>query len=76
MKDKEHHLIVTLGPAEQIALLIRDELFDGSWAKMLKYIREKGSPQQKKDIPMINNLIDYEERYGVNLSDEEWEYEA
>lgn len=47
---------------------IRDTLFDGSWNKMLKFIKEKGSIQQRTDIPRIKKLMTYEKKYGVNLN--------
>lgn len=72
MKDKEHHLILKLGGAEYIAIQIRDKLFNGSWEKMLEWIRKEGSNEQKKDILMIKKLINYEKRYDINLNDKNW----
>lgn len=74
MQDREHRLILKLGAPEEICLQIREKLFDGSWSKFLKHIKEKGSAEQKRDdIPIIKKLMQYEERYGVNLLDEDWE---
>ena len=67
---RKHTLLLKLGTAETICVWTRDLVFDGSWEKMLKFIRERGSASQKKDdVPIIKRLLAYEKKYGVNISE-------
>ena len=67
---KKHRLILTLGTAEKLCVLLRDKQFDGSWDKMLQWIRTEGSHKQRsEDIPRIHRLMRYEKKNGVRLED-------
>lgn len=67
---KKHRLMLKLGTAEQLCVLLRDKQFEGSWDKMLQWIRTGGSTKQRsEDIPRIHRLMKYEKKYGITLKD-------
>ncbi len=68
-----------LSPEERTLLVIRDELYDGSWTEMLKDLeaRLQAKPYVFKlatriedDIVRIRKLRDFEEKNGLNLKDQ------
>ena len=67
---KKHRFLLKLGFAEQTCVMLRDKQFEGSWDKMLQWIRTDGSHKQRsEDIPRIHRLMRYEKKYGVTLKD-------
>lgn len=59
-------------------VILRDELYGGSWERMVKDLNDrlKGRPyifklvnRIKDDIKRIDKLREYEKKHGVNLSD-------
>lgn len=53
-----------------IAVMLRDTLFDGDWEKKIAWTENQGTPQQRAhDLPFARSLQEFERRYGVNLSD-------
>jgi len=62
--------MLKLGTAEQLCVLLRDKQFEGSWDKMLAWVRTEGSTKQRsEDIPRIHRLMKYEKKYGITLKD-------
>jgi len=53
-----------------IAVMLRDTLFDGDWEKKIAWTKNQGSSQQRTDdLPFSRTLQEFEQRYGVNLTD-------
>ena len=66
---------LSLDYRSQFILHIRDSQYNGSWKKMISWINEDGSPDQKvRDIKIINNLMAIERKHNLNLGDllREW----
>ena len=68
----------SLSPEEKMLVILRDELYDGSWDKMLLDLKDrlKGKPYIFKlvnriqdDITRIEKLRDYEQKNSINLSE-------
>jgi hypothetical protein len=58
------------GEAFNIAVMLRDTLFDGDWEKHIAWIEIQGGLEQRAhDLPFTCSLQEFEQRYGVNLSD-------
>ena len=65
--------------AEELQLLVlRDELYDGSWEEMKRDLEDRrdGKPfifklvnRIEEDLARIEELAGFEEKHGVNLSD-------
>ncbi|MBI3269174.1 MAG: hypothetical protein HYZ53_09130 [Planctomycetes bacterium] len=67
----------SLASEERTLIVLRDELYGGSWDKMLQDLsdRLRGKPyifklvnRIKQDIARIEVLKKYEEQHGINLS--------
>lgn len=78
MEEKHKDFVKKLTPEEKILIILRDELYDGSWSEMLNDLeeRKKGRPyifklvnRIEKDIERINRLKAYEEKHKVNLGE-------
>lgn len=63
---------------EQMLIVLRDELYGGSWDKMLQDLKDRlrGRPyifklvnRIKEDVGRIEKLQEYEKKHGINLSD-------
>lgn len=63
---------------EKMLIVLRDELYDGSWDKMLQDLKDrlKGKPYIFKlvnriqdDVVRIEKLRDYEQKNSINLSE-------
>lgn len=68
----------TLTPEERMLVVLRDELYSGSWDRMLQDLRDRlrGRPyifklvnRIQEDIARIEKLQEYEKKHGVNLGD-------
>jgi hypothetical protein len=56
--------------AFNIAVMLRDTLFDGDWEQHTAWIEIQGGAEQRADdLPFTRSLQEFERRYGVNLSD-------
>lgn len=66
---------LSLDYRSQFILHVRDSQYKGSWKKMISWINEDGSKDQKaRDIKIINNLMAIERKHNLNLGDllREW----
>lgn len=70
--------VQSLTPEEAMLITLRDELYGGEWARMVRdlYARRDGKPYVFKlvnlineDIARIERLRSYEQTHAVNLSD-------
>lgn len=68
----------SLTPEERMLIVLRDELYGGSWDRMLQDLRDRlrGRPyifklvnRIQEDIARIEKLQEYEKKHGVNLGD-------
>ena len=68
----------TLPPEEVQLLILRDELYDGSWADMCQDLEDRrdGKPfifklinRIEEDLKRIQRLAGYEEQHTVDLGD-------
>ncbi|MCD6555159.1 MAG: hypothetical protein J7M16_14265 [Anaerolineae bacterium] len=58
------------GDVFNIAVMLRDTLFDGDWERHIAWIETQGGPAQRdEDLPLTRSLQEFEQSYGVNLSD-------
>lgn len=58
------------GEVFNIAVMLRDTLFDGDWEKKVAWFETQGTPEQRAhDLPTARSLQEFEQRYGVSLSD-------
>ena len=58
------------GETFNIAVMLRDTLFDGDWEKKIAWFETHGTPrQQAHDLPFARSLQEFERRYEVNLTD-------
>ncbi len=67
-----------LAEKERIVLVVRDELFGGSWENMCKDLKARaaGKPyvfklasRIEEDLKAVEKLTEFERRSGVNLAD-------
>ena len=75
----DHHAFVkSLLPEDVQLLVLRDELYDGSWEEMRRDLEDRrdGKPfifklvnRIEEDLQRIDKLSTYEERHGVSLGD-------
>ena len=75
--SNEHRAFVQGLAKEEVQLLvIRDELYDGSWEDMQKDLEDRrdGKPfvfklvnRIEEDLERIQRLVTYEKRHGVDL---------
>ena len=73
----DHRTFVdSLTPEEVQLLIIRDELYDGSWSEMKRDLEDRrdGKPyifklvnKIEEDLSRINRLAEYERRHAVDL---------
>lgn len=77
MHPKHKKYYESLSPEEKMLVTLRDELYGGSWTKMLKDLNDrlKGRPyifklvtRIKEDIKRIEILRDYEKKSKINLA--------
>ncbi len=65
------------GEAFNIAVMLRDTLFDRDWEQQIAWIETQGGPEQRAwDLPLTRSLQEFERCYEVNLSDvlfSEWD---
>lgn len=70
--------ISSLSPEEKILIILRDELYDGSWDKMLKDLEDRLKQRPyifklvsriNEDITRIKKLQKYEKEHNINLKD-------
>ena len=68
----------SLTPEERMLIVLREELYIGSWDRMLQDLRDRlrGRPyifklvnRIQEDIARIEKLQEYEKKQGVNLGD-------
>lgn len=68
----------SLTPEERMLVVLREELYGGSWDRMLTDLRDRlrGRPyifklvnRIQEDIARIEKLQEYEKKQGVNLGD-------
>lgn len=68
----------SLSAEEKMLITLRDELYGGSWVRMLKDLNDrlKGRPyifklvaRIKEDVKRIDKLQDYEKKNKINLVD-------
>ena len=68
----------SLTPEERQLIVLRDELYDGSWAEMRQDLEDRrdGRPyifklidRIEEDLGRISRLSEYEERHDINLGD-------
>lgn len=68
----------SLSPEERMLIVLREELYGGSWDRMLQDLRDRlrGRPyifklvnRIQEDIARIEKLQEYEKKHGVNLGD-------
>ncbi len=68
----------SLTPEERMLVVLREELYGGSWDRMLQDLRDRlrGRPyifklvnRIQEDIARIEKLLEYEKKHGVNLGD-------
>ena len=68
----------SLTPEERMLVVLREELYGGSWDRMLQDLRDRlrGRPyifklvnRIQEDIARIEKLQEYEKKQGVNLGD-------
>lgn len=53
-----------------LVVMLRDVLFDGSWETHNRWIEEQGGDEQRaQNLPINRSLQQFEETYGVNLTD-------
>ena len=78
MDDGHHRFVESLTPEEKMLITLRDELYFGSWEKMLQDLKDrlKGRPyifklvhRIEEDIERIEKLQQYELKESVNLGD-------
>ena len=76
--DKRYEKASDFTVEEKQLLILRDELYVGSWIKFLDDLKDrlKGRPyvyvlhnRIEKDIERIDTLQRYEFKYGINLAD-------
>lgn len=77
--DEAHRLYCEgLSPEEKMLVTLRDELYFGSWEKMLQDLKDrlKGRPyifklvnRIEEDIERIDKLQRYELKHSVNLAE-------
>jgi hypothetical protein len=79
MAGKNKSFAENLASEEKMLITLRDELYGGSWERMLKDLgdRLKGRPyifklvnRIKDDLKRIEKLQEYEEKNKVNLADQ------
>lgn len=77
-KEEVKRFIDTLSEDEKTLILLRDELYEGSWKEMLKDLKNRltGKPYVFKlatriedDIKRIQKLKKFEEENSVNLGE-------
>ncbi len=78
MITKYHKYCSAMTVEEKMLITLRDELYGGSWDRMLKDLNDrlKGRPyifklvnRIKDDIKRIERLRDYEKKQSINLAD-------
>ena len=78
--DEERHrdFAASLASGERLLVTLRDELYEGSWEKMLEDLRDrlekrpyifKLSSRIESDMAAIEKLQAYETTNGINLRD-------
>ncbi len=76
--DKHHGFVKALLPDDIQLLVLRDELYDGSWEDMRRDLEDRrdGKPfifklvnRIEEDLNRIERLSGYEEHHQVNLGD-------
>lgn len=68
----------SLSPEERMLVVLREELYAGSWDKMNQDLKDRlrGRPyifklahRIKDDLARIDKLLEYEKKHGIDLSD-------
>ncbi len=75
--DQEHRVFVSgLSSGERLLITLRDELYEGSWDKMLQDLEDrldkrpyifKLSSRIESDMAVIKRMSIYEDEHGVDL---------
>ncbi len=74
--EQHHAFVKTLLPQDLQLLVLRDELYDGSWEEMQRDLEDRrdGKPfifklvnRIEEDLQRIERLWAYEQRHQVNL---------
>ena len=78
-KEQEHRdFIAGLTSGERLLVTLRDELYEGSWEKMLRDLKDrlekrpyifKLSSRIESDMAAIERMRVYEDEHGINLRD-------
>lgn len=77
MNTKSQKYYESLSAEEKMLLTLRDELYGGSWERMIKDLndRSRGRPyifklvnRIKEDLKRIEKLMEYEKKHNINLS--------
>lgn len=78
MDESHKSFCASLSPEEKMLITLRDELYVGSWEKMLQDLKDrlKGRPyifklvnRIEEDIERIEKLQRYELKHNVNLAE-------
>jgi hypothetical protein len=76
--QKHREFVAGLTSGERLLVTLRDELYEGSWDKMLQDLKDrlekrpyifKLSSRIESDITAIDKMCTYEREHGVNLRD-------
>ena len=62
-----------LGVKQQFLLHVRDSIYGGSWKKLKKDVASMGE-SELRDLTIVKNLIEFEEKHNINLGEllREW----
>lgn len=75
--DPHRRYFESLSTEEKMLLTLRDELYAGSWSRMLEDLRDRlhGKPyifklvnKIEEDVARIEKIKTYEDRHKINLS--------
>lgn len=78
MSAQHNKYFESLTPEERMLVVLREELYGGSWDRMLTDLRDRlrGRPyifklvnRIQEDIARIEKLQEYEKKHSVNLGD-------
>lgn len=76
--ERHREYVAALSPEEQVLLILRDELYDGSWDEMREDLlgRRDSKPYVFKlatrideDLERIDRLVRYEEEHQLDLGE-------
>ena len=77
-EDQHKKYYQSLSQEEKMLLILRDELYDGSWDKMSRDLKDRltGKPyifklvhRIEEDLSRIEKLQSYEQKHKINLAE-------